>query len=287
MFRIPEKQIIVNNTAQIRILNAAGSGVYTDIATPATTDGFQLEGFLQTVLFGNLKPYTGNIRIKAEVAVAPVVQIATFTANAVTGNAQGEPFIIRYDSLDKTPTEFQNVPLEKHYQLSVNPANIPAASATAIQVATSIVAAINADKNAPVTAANGGTAVVTLTAKRTGFSFVLYPKPGNQGGLVTGTFAVTQVPTKGINQYDNLKNINWAKNLDFDRNVEYFPQYGATYKSYKFIIRSTPPAVAGSVNQANAVAPQSETEIQLWIQTGSSLITTMDLVVADANVALA
>lgn len=281
MFRIPEKQIIINQVSQMRVLNLAGSGTYTDITTPATTDGFYLEGFLQPVLFSKLKLYATNLRIKAEVAVAPVAQTATFVCNAVTGAAAGEPFRIVYDSLDKTPTEYQNVPIEKHYQVSVN----LAVNATAIATATAIVAAINADKNSPVTASNGGTATVTLVAKNTNMSFVLYTKPVSQGGLITGTFTVTVAPTKGINNYDNLKNINWAKNLDFDRNVEFFPEYGATYKSYKFIIQST--GFMASPDVAGGVPPTSETEIQLWIKTGLALITTMDLVVADANGALA
>lgn len=283
IFRLPEKQLIVNQAGQLRILNGAASATYTDIATPATTDGFVLEGFhFGPILLGNLKPYSGNTRIKAEAAVAAAAQVATFVANAVTGAAAGEPFRIVFDSLDKTPVEFQNQPLEKHYQVSVDLAN----NATAAQVATAITNAINADKNSPVTA-SVNTATVTLTAKTTGFTFRLYTKPTSQGGLITGTWTVTTPATKGINTYDNLKNINWAKNLDFDRNVEYFPEYGATYKSYKFVVRSTGPVSAGGTEVVGQAAPVSETEFQLWIKTGLTLITTMDLVVADANGALA
>ncbi len=283
MIRIPEKQIIINNANQISVLKKDGSGAYTDITTPATTDGFILLGFLGPVAFGDLKAYSGNTRIKAEAAVAPAKQVATFTPAAVTGNATGENLRLVWDSLDKTPTEFQNQPLEKIVQLGTVVNN-----ATAIQVGTAIGAAINADKNAPVTAAvNGGTGVVTLTAKDTNVTFRLYTKPTAQGGLVTGTWAVTTPATKGINNYDNLKNINWAKNLDFDRNVEYFPEYGATYKSYKFIVKNTgfvaSPDIAGAVPPANG----SEVEIQLWVKTGLSTITTLDLIVADANGALA
>lgn len=286
MIRIPEKQIIVNNVNQVRALKYDKSATYIDIVTPAAaTDGFALEGFTEPVLFKNLKAWDGaNLRIKAQAAVAAAKQVATFTTNAVVGSALGEPFRIVWDSADKTPTEFQNQPLEKHFQVSIDPANVPV-NATAIQIANSMVAAINADKYAPVIAANGGTAVITLTAKNFNESFKLYTKPASQGGLITGTFAVTTPVTRGINTYDELKSINWATGLDFDRNVEYFPEYLATYKSYKFIIQST--GFMKDANVANAQAPISETECQLWVKTGLALITTLDLIIADANGALA
>ena len=285
MIRLPEKQIIVNNVNQLSALKFDSSGTYVDIVTPnGTTDGFHLLGFLGPIAFGKLKAYSGNTRIKSQVAVAAVKQIATFTPAAVVGAAAGEVFRLVWDSLDKTPTEFQNVPLEKRYQVSINLAN----NATAIQVGTAIHNAINADKNAPVTSSvNGGTGVVTLTAKDENISFVLYTKPAAQGGLITGTFAVTTPATKGINTYDQLKSINWAKNLDFDQNVEYFPEYGATYKSYKFIFKNT--GFVASPDIAGAVAPAdgSEVEVCIWVKTGLALITTLDLIVTDANGALA
>jgi hypothetical protein len=288
MFRIPEKQMIVNAASQLRVLKYDTTGTYVDIATPAAaTDGFFLEGFAQPILFKNLKAYDGaNLRIKAQAAVAAAKQVATFTCNAVVGNAAGETFRILWDSIDKTPTEFQNVPLEKRYQVSTKAANVPN-NATAIQIATAIVASINADKNAPVTAANGGTAVVTLTAKDAGIIFTLYPKDPAQAGLITGTFAVTTPASNGVNNYDNIKSINWANNVDFDRNAEYFPAFGATYKSYKFVLNSTPLQGAGGIDLTSVIPNNSLTEFQLWIQTGLTLITTMDLVVADANGALA
>lgn len=281
MIRIPEKQIIINNANQIVILKKDGSGAYVDIVTPAKADGFILQGFLGPVEFQNLKEYATNVRIKSQVAAAAVKQTATFTANAVVGSAANEPFRIVWDSLDKTPTEFQNVPLEMRYQVSDTLAN----NATAIAVATAIVNAINANKNSPVTASSGGTAVVTMVAKEENISFKLYTKPASQGGLITGAFAVTVAPTKGINTYDALKSINWAKNMDFDRNVEYFPEFGATYKSYKFILKSL--GFTASPDIAGALPATAETEFQLWVKTGLSLITTLDLIVADANGALA
>ncbi len=280
MFRLPIKDIIINSATQLRILKYDGSATYIDIASPLlASDGFYLEGFLQPILFGSLKPVVGSTLIKAVAASAGVKQVATYIANAVTGgDASGEQFTIVYEGLKLSGVEYQNQPLQKHYGVSATLGSNP----SAVSVATSMQAAINADPNSPVTVSRSS-ATLTLTAKEVGVKFALYNTASVRGGLISGTFAVTVVPTNPIGTYDDLKNINWAANVDFDRNAEYFPVYGGSYKSYRFILKSTP------FNQSDLVPSQKPTEVdtefRLWIADGLTLQTTMDLVVADANVA--
>lgn len=289
MFRIPQKQLIVNSASQLRILKYDGSATYIDIASPLlASDGFYLEGFLQPLLFGSLAPVVSTTLITAVAGSTGTKSISTFTCNAIVGNAAGENFVLTYNSLKLSPVDYQNQPLKKHYQLSATLAN----NATAIQAATAIVNAINADGvAAPVTAANGGTAVVTLTAKEAGVDILLTPTPAVAGGLMTGVYAVTTPPTVDINTYEELKNVNWVKgdalgSFDFDRHAEIFPVAGQTYKSYRFIIKSTPLMSTNLLVPGEKAAVNSiQTEIKLWIANGLTHQTTMDLVVADANTA--
>lgn len=284
MFKHPSKQIIINSASQVEFLKYDGSATYTDIVSPSlATDGFFLRGFLQPILFGSLKAVVSTTLIKAVAGAAGNKQVATFVTNAVTGDCSSENFIIQYVSLKLSPTEYQNQPLIKHYQVSAT----MALNATNAQVATAIAAAITADKNAPVTAAAVSN-TVTITAKESGVEFILVPTPANRGGLITGTFTVTTAPTVDIGTYDDLKNINWAKGtptgpLLFDQNAEYFPQFGQTYKSYRFILKGTP---FNSSELIPSLEPGTvDREVRLWIANGLTAQTTMDLIVADANTA--
>lgn len=283
MFRLPQKQLIVNSATQLRVLKYDGSATYIDIVSPAlATDGFFLEGFLQPLLFGSLKAVVSTTLIKAVAGAAGSAQVATWVINAVTGgDASGEDFQLVYQHLKLSPVENQNQPLMKHYQVSATLGSNP----TAVNTAIAIAAAINADKNCPVTVSRSS-ATLTFTAKEAGVAFTLYNKAPVRGGLITAAFTVTTVPTLDIGTYDDLKNINWSKNVDFDRNAEFFPVYGQTYKSYRFIIKSTPFMPSG--NNVASEAPRAnsaESEVRLWIANGLTLQTTMDLVVADANAA--
>lgn len=279
MFRIPQKKLIVNVASQLNIKKYDGSATYVDIVSPALlTDGFWLEGFLQPVLFGSLKAVVSTTLIKSTAGSTGNKQVATYVASAITGDASGAPFVVQYQAQQLAPVEFQNQPLQKHYTLSatlgVNPANTA--------VATAIGAAINADKNAPVTA-SVASATVTLTAKDAGVDFLLF---GKVTGLIAGTFTVTTAASQDINTYDVLKNINWSKsdqfgNYDVDRNAEQFPLFGSTYKSYRFILKSTP--FNASMLVPSQKPSEVDTEFEIWIANGLTLQTTMDLVVADAN----
>lgn len=285
MFKAPIKQLIINSASQVEFLKYDGSATYVDIVSPQkATDGFFLRGFLQPILFGSLKAVVSTTLIYAQAGAAGAKQVATFACNAVTGDCSSENFIIRYVSLKLSPTEYQNQPLLKHYQVS---ASMPL-NATAAQVATQIALAITTDKNSPVTATALST-TVTITAKESGVEFLLVPTPTNRGGLITGTFTVTTAPTVDIGTYDDLKNINWAKSsntgpLLFDQNAEYFPVFGQTYKSYRFITKGTP---FNSSELIPSLEPGIvDREVRIWIANGLTAQTTMDLIVADANAAV-
>lgn len=289
MFRIPQKQLIINSASQLRILKYDGSATYIDIASPLlASDGFFLEGFLQPVLFGSLQAVVSTTLIKATAGAAGAAQVATFTTNAgLAGvDASSENFRIVYQSMKLSPVEYQNQPIEKHYQVSTT----LGIAATANNTATAIKNAIAADKNSPVTA-TVGTNVVTMTAKEAGVTFTLYVTPAARGGAMTGTFAVTTPATLDVNTYEDLKSKNWSKGdhlgqYDVDRDAEAFPLFGTTYKSYRFILKSTPLMSTNLlIPSEKAVVNSVQTEFMLFIANGLTLQTTMDLVVADANTA--
>jgi len=284
MFKRPSKQLIINSQNQVEFLKYDGSGTYVNIGGPSlATDGFFLRGFLQPILFGSLKAVVSTTLIKSTAGAAGNKQIATFACNAVTGDCSSENFQLQYVSLKLSPTEYQNQPLWKHYQVS---ATMPL-NATAAQVAAQIALAITTDKNAPVTATALST-TVTITAKESNVSFLLVPTPAVRGGLITGTFTVTTAPTADIGTYDDLKNINWAKSsptgpLNFDQNAEVFPVNGQTYKGYRFILKGTP-------FNASELIPSLEpgtvdSDVRIWIANGLTAQTTMDLIVTNANAA--
>lgn len=290
MERIPQKQLIVNSASQLRILKYDGSATYVDIASPLlASDGFFLEGFLQPILFGSLQAVVSTTLIKSTAGAAGVAQVATFTTNAGVAaiDASSENFTIMYVGLKLAGTEYQNQPLLKHYQVSATLGVAPTANNTA----TAIKNAIAADKNSPVTA-TVATNVVTITAKEAGVSFTLFTTPLSRGAGMSGTFAVTTQPTLDVNTYEDLKNKNWAKGdqfgaFDFDRHAEIFPVFGQTYKSYRFILKSTPLMATNIfIPSEKAVVNSIQTEFMLWIANGLTHQTTMDLVVADANTAV-
>lgn len=286
MFRIPVKQLIVNNnTTQLLIKKYDGSGTYVNIGSPLlASSGFYLEGFLQPTLFGSLVVNAAASRILAVAGSTGNVQISTYVANAVSaGNPSSEGFRIVYQNLKLSGVEYQNQPLEKHYQLSATLGATPGANA----VASAITNAINADKNAPVTA-TVSTATVTLTGKEVGTTFTLYNTPSNRyvPGLVSGTQTVTQAASLDINTYNSLKTLKFSDNgqVDFDRNAEFFPVVGTTYKGYTFTVQSTG-FTSSQLIPSQLPHPTAQTQFQLWIANGLTLQTVMDLVVANANAA--
>lgn len=250
MFNLPVKEIIVNSDAQVVLREDDGTAYADNDIVADTTGGFILDGFINEVLWGSLTASstaggyknsylrfaTGSDMMIKTTTSAGVAEIVTFTITA-TGTAKaGDTYRFVYDSLNITPTEFQNRPIEKRYQLSVD-------CATAEAIETELIAAIGRDPNSLMTVASGGTGVLTMTAKTAGQTvrgYVgQYSVVGQTTYAVTGVNAVTTPAALPVNTYDSLKNINWAKNFNIDTNINYMPLPGAAYTSYYFEVVTT------------------------------------------------
>ncbi len=254
-FQIPVKQIIVNSDTQTQLLTLAGVAYDGSTNYTPSTGGFQLKGWLNGVNSSQLKLLSAATRvIKDDAASAGTAEIGAWTIALSGGSAkQGDMYRVLSDSLDLQPSEYQNHPIEKRYQLSADCANATA-------VVANLVAVINADKNALVTAyagfnnaspAQDDTAKIVLIAKTKGHTVNLYrgeysvpdqttyTATATKNAVATtvyhtaeDTSAVTVAAALPINTYEYLKNIEWHKNMDFDRNVEWYPQKDTKYVGY-------------------------------------------------------
>lgn len=296
--KIPVKQIIVNDDSQVRLLEDDGTA-YADNDTTATTGGFILEGFLSLVLTTQMVLLKAATRIIKDTPVAGAAETAAYTITAASGIAANSIFRLVTDSIDLTPTEFQNRANEKRYQTS-------SASTTAATTVAQLVAAINADKSSPVTAYAGfnnvtpvqdDSAKIVLVAKKVGISVDLYVGSGVSGISIAKVAAGTTVyhtaedtsvttakASLPINTYDYLKNIEWAKNLDFDRNLNWMPLPGTSYNSYYFEIEGTAFVGHGDGSLHSEVPGKQRVGHKLWVKTGTTLATALDLLVGDVNV---
>jgi len=266
MFKIPVKEIVVNKDTQVRLLEDDGTAYAAADATPSA-GGFILEGYNELTLGSELVLLSAAVRIIKDAAAVGVAQIATFTVSS-TAAAIGDVFRTVSQSLDLTPVEYQNQNVEKRYQMSTAPA-------TATLIAAHMRDTINGDKNAKVTATASG-AVLTLTAKEKGVSFVLYSTP------IVGAFAVTTPAALPISTYESIKNTHLPVNFDIDRNVEAIPEYGALYDTYYLEVEKTGFVGGHTVPSNKNVA--SKVGLRLIVKQGLTLATALDLLVTDMNV---
>lgn len=250
----------------MRLLEDDGTAYQAADATPSA-GGFILEGFLGLTLGSQLVLLRTGVRIIKDTPVAGVAQVATFTVTS-TSSLKADGFRIVTSSLDLTPTEYQNRDVEMRYQMST-------AEAAAADIAAHMRDTINGNKFSKVTASAAG-AVLTLTAKETGKPFTLYSEK------IIGTFAVTTPAAVPINTYDDIKNDHWPNNVDFDRNVEYFPEFGTSYVSYYFEVDR--PGFVGGQTVAGNKNVNAKTAYRLIIKDNLALETAMDLLVTDMNV---
>lgn len=297
MFNLPVKEIIVNSDAQVVLLEDDGTAYADNDVVADTSGGFILDGFINEILWGSataanantmkgtknsyLRFATGSDCMIKTTTSAGVAEIITFTITAAAGAKAGDTYRIVLDSLDLTPTEFQNRPIEKRYQLSVDCANAEA-------IETELIARIAADPAAMVTAASGGTGVLTLTAKKTGYTVRCYVGEYASSGqvvyAVTGVNAVTTPGALPVNTYDSLKNINWAKNFDIDTNINYMPLPGAAYTSYYFeVVTQQLQTQAGSNPHPGEAHNGQVYAVRLYVNNvaASTLLTAMNLLEAD------
>jgi hypothetical protein len=294
---IPTKEIIVNDDSQVILKEDDGTAYAAADASPSA-GGFILEGFLQLVLGSQLELLRTAVRIIKDTPAAGVAEITAYTVVAAAGAPAGSVFRVVVDQLDM-PAEFQGRPLEKRYQTSD-------AQSSAATLVAELVENINADKNAQVTAyagfnnaspAQNDSAKIVLVAKTVGQKVDLYLGASVTGVTLTkaaagvtvyhtaeDTSAVTVAASLPINTYDYLKNIQWAKNLDFDRNVNWMPLPGVSYNSYYFEVNGTVPPSSGSVPHPSQKQNAVKTGYKIWVKTGTTLATKLDLLVTDMNV---
>lgn len=266
MFEIPVKEIIVNEDTQAILLEDDGTAYADNDVVGASSGGFIIDGWLPLTLGSELVALYGNMRIIKTATSAAVAQIATYLVTSTSAVADSE-FRVVAQGLDLTPTEFQNRSVEKRYQIPVN--------SSAATIATAIAAAINADTYAAVTA-SVNSATVTLTAKTAGIQFWLYSTD------ISGTFTVTTPAALGVGTYDHLKNINWAKNVDFDRNAEWFPRKGATYNIYYFRVKKLN-ADGGNLQFPSSERLSNVQDFRIYARVGTTFNTAMDLLDDDCN----
>lgn len=269
MFELPVKEIIVNEDSQVRLLEDDGTA-YTAADASPSAGGFILEGFHSLILGSELVLLRAATRIIKDIQVAPTAEVTSYV---LTGASIAQDAVIRLvvDSLDLTPTVFQNHGYEKRYQIS--------AQTSVDGVGAAIAAAINADKNAPVVATyTAGTDTLQLTCKNAGEQARLYSTD-----YVFPAVTVSTPASLGVGNYSNLKNVNWSKNFEVDRNSMYFPLPGAEYTTYYFKTK-TKSADGGDTNFPTEQKRETTQEFRLYVREGLTLETAMNLLVTDMNV---
>jgi hypothetical protein len=306
-FIIPTKDIIVNDDSQVRLLDEAGVAFDgSSNSAPSGSGGFILEGFLGKVLSSQLQLLTTATRIRKTTYSAGVAEIAGYTITAASGGKKGDCFRLVFESLDMTPTEFQSQPVEKIYQLGSNTTDAPT-------TVVALVASINADKYSPVTAYAGhnnaatptqnDSAKIVLVAKKVGLNIDLYVGEYSVQDQTTYTIAlakaaagvtiyhtvedtnaVTVAASLPVNTYDYLKNINWSKNFEIDRNLNWMPLPGVNYESYYFEVNGAVQDTVGSSPIPSQVNNDVRYGVKIWVKNGLALETALDALVTDVNV---
>lgn len=299
-FKLPVRQFIINDDIQ-GVLRADKAGTFSDYGgatdlDPATaTHLFKITGQTDWTKVTDLQELASAVRVRKQVWASAVKPIKAYTVTSSAVSA-GDVFRIVWDSLDKTPVEYQNIPLEKRYQFSAD-------QATVANVIANMVAVINADENSPVVAyagfnnatpAQDDSDKIVLIAKNFREDFEIYPS-------TNGTLALTEVAagttvyhtvedtnddtvaaSDYVNDYENLKNKQWVADLDFDRNAEYFPQKGAKYNSYFYKVDFTQDTGGHTVPGQKAVT--GEVTFIFYVKQGIALDTALDAFATDMNV---
>lgn len=308
MFNIPRKEIIVNDDSQVVLKGSTDGVTYsayvagTNLSPATAAHRFHLEGWLSIIPTTALQLLASATRVRKTTGAAAVLESAAFTVTTSGGAAAGDIVMLRCDSVDLTPTEFQNKGFEKRYQFS-------SAKTTVATIISHLVATINADKFAPVTAyagfsnaspAQDDSAKIVLIAKRAGVTIddpiadianssnsITFTRVAN-GTTVYHTQEDTSTTTAaaalGLNTYDYLKNINWAKNFHIDQNLNWMPLPGVTYNSYYFEVNGTMPDNSGNSPVPNEVHGNVKTAYSVFVKNGLTLDTALNEFLTDMNV---
>ena len=265
MFEIPIKMLVVNSDSQVQLLESDGTA-YTDGDVTAVTDGFILQKWLtKDTLVSDL--VGGTITKRARVASA--IGVTTYTVVS-TSTDVNDSFTIEVNSIDGTPVGLgQQRRVFKRYQLK----DVGALDSAA-EIATSIRAAINADKDASVVA-SGATVDVILTAKDVGVTPNLYADD------FTGTTAYTTPATNGSGNYENLINEEWGVNTSPYENQEQLPVKGKIYNQYDFTVTGTA-YISGYGGQfPNQVNASGNYNFRLYVETTTTLDTALTDLIGD------
>ena len=299
----------MNDDTQV-VLKASTDGVTfsayvagSNLVPATAAHRVQMEGFLTNIPVTSLNLLAAATRVRKSTGAAAVVETASFVIALVgTGPAQDDVVMLRCDSLDLTPTEFQNKGFEKRYQFS-------AAKNSVALIIAHLVATINGDKAAPVTAyagfnnatpAQDDSAKITFVAKKTnvtitdligdfvnaanGFTATRVANGTTVYGPIEDAVNTTALATPGINSYDYLKNINWAKNFSIDQNINWMPLPGVIYNSYYFEVNGTVPDNVGNAPIANEVHGLVKTGYSIFVKNSLTLNTALNEFAIDMNV---
>lgn len=307
MFNIPQKEIIVNDDAQVRLLGSTNGTTWvayvagTNLNPATAAHQAQLEGFLTTFNVTNLQLLASATRVRKTTGANPVLNAQAFTVTTTGGLKAGDILMLRADSLDLTPTEFQNKGFEKRYQVTSDQSSVA-------NIIAHLVATINADKFAPVTAIAGfnnvtpaqdDSAKIILVAKKEGVTFELvfdYLGTSNtvtltkvaNGTTVYGPIedaaTVTADAALGVNTYNYLKNINWSKNFNIDQNLNWMPLPGVLYNSYYFELNGTVQDTVGNSPIPSEKHAQVKVGINVFVKQGLTLDTALNEFLIDMNV---
>jgi hypothetical protein len=316
---LPIKEIIVNDDSQVIALEDDGTAYADNDIVADTSGGFILDGFINEILWasktaadanGNkggknsyIRFWSGSDRMLKTAYNAGAAEIGAWLI-ATSGTAKaGDTYRVVVDSLELTPTEFQNRPTEKRYQLSVD-------CATAAAIVTELVARINADKYSQVTAyagfnnvtpAQDDTAKIVLVPKKVGQTVGLYVgqysvvdqatylvSATKQAAATTvyhtaeDTSAVTAAAVLPKGTYDAVKNINWSKNFNIDVNLNWMPIPGANYNMYYFEVATQQlQSQSGSNPNLNEVAGEQVYGVRLYVKNGLTLDSALTLIEGD------
>ena len=284
-FNLPRFQYIINSDEQAQLYGDDGTGpvpYVTGLVSP-TAGKFSLIGELDWIGGVNLALLASATRIIVEQPSDGSQRTVNYSITGVVSASvpaqAGDVIRVITTRRALDQTLYQNIPIEKRYQLTVN-------CDTAGALGDEIAAVINADPNAPVTVTSDGAGGVTSVNKKYGEWSGIYAGSTVDGNTPAWTLAVAGVPTTGenpINTYEALKNLQWSVGVDFDRNAEYFPIKGARYVSYLFHVNAEEVA-SGGHTLPSQVPGTFETEFIVYVEENLALKAAMDLLATDVNV---
>ena len=286
-FNLPRFQYIINNDEQAQLFGDDGGGAQAYAATLLSPTNaahkFSVIGELDWNFTTSLALQETAVRIRVESSsngtARSVDYQVTGTIDATHPVAAGHVVRVVTDMPSKEVTAYQNIPIEKRYQ-------IPSECTSAEEVAQGIVDAISADSNALVTAtigAGGGAFTIDDNDVLTKSNLYVGLAPDGEVAAWGVTATVQDEGAGPINTYETLKNLQWSNSVDFDRNVEYYPERGVGYNSYTFFIE-TQEVASGGQSLPSQIPGTFKAEYVFYVKGGLDLDTAFAAFATDMNV---